>query len=185
MILGVGLGDTGESVGSDHSFTHFGEVTAAKQRARMLDEALDIVTGLWRGEPFSYQGEFYHVREVMVLTKPVQTPRIPIWIGGGYPLRGPVTLAARWDGSCLYRHKTQFMSPEDVRDLRAIVERQQGAAAESYDIAIGGSQRDENWEERSRIRVLAEAGMTWWKVPPAPLDERHDAIEPGPPRIDQ
>jgi alkanesulfonate monooxygenase SsuD/methylene tetrahydromethanopterin reductase-like flavin-dependent oxidoreductase (luciferase family) len=187
MILGAGLGDTGESVGSDPSFTHFGEVTAAKQRARMLDEALDIVTGLWRGEPFSYQGEFYQVKEVMVLPKPVQTPRIPIWIGGGYPLRGPVMRAARWDGSCLYRHQTHFMSPEDVRDLRAIIEQQQGAAAESYDIAIGGSQRYENWEEeQSRIRALAEAGMTWWKeyISPAALDEMRASIERGPLRID-
>ena len=46
IILGVGLGDTGESVGSDISFTHFGEVVGAKQRAQMLDEALDVIAGL-------------------------------------------------------------------------------------------------------------------------------------------
>ena len=47
FILGVGLGDTGESVGSDISFTNFREVTDAKQRAQMLDEALDVIVGLW------------------------------------------------------------------------------------------------------------------------------------------
>ena len=28
-----------------------------KQRGQMVDEALDILTGLWRGEPISYRGE--------------------------------------------------------------------------------------------------------------------------------
>jgi alkanesulfonate monooxygenase SsuD/methylene tetrahydromethanopterin reductase-like flavin-dependent oxidoreductase (luciferase family) len=188
MILGVGLGDTGESVGSDPSFTHFGEVTEARRRARMLDEALDIIAGLWRGEPFSYEGEFYQVKEVTMLPRPVQTPRIPIWVGGGYPLPGPVRRAARWDGSCLYRHLTHYMSPEDVRDLRTIVEQQQGGAADSYDIAIGGSERNGDWEaEKARIHVLAEAGMTWWKeyIPPADLDDMRAAIERGPLRIEE
>src|SRR5512139_3147416 len=42
VILAVGLGaiDTG--------FTAFGEVTDRKQRAELLDEGLDILTGLWK-----------------------------------------------------------------------------------------------------------------------------------------
>ena len=36
LVLGVGLGDSPET-----SFTHFGEVTDTRQRARMLDEALE------------------------------------------------------------------------------------------------------------------------------------------------
>jgi alkanesulfonate monooxygenase SsuD/methylene tetrahydromethanopterin reductase-like flavin-dependent oxidoreductase (luciferase family) len=46
LILGVGLGDTGESVGSDISFTHFNEMKNAKERSHMLDEALEVLTGL-------------------------------------------------------------------------------------------------------------------------------------------
>jgi alkanesulfonate monooxygenase SsuD/methylene tetrahydromethanopterin reductase-like flavin-dependent oxidoreductase (luciferase family) len=37
FILGVGLGDTSVDV----SFTHLREVTDARQRSKMLDEALD------------------------------------------------------------------------------------------------------------------------------------------------
>ena len=46
MILGVGLGDTGEAVVQDASFSRFGEETDARRRGRMLDEALEIVAGL-------------------------------------------------------------------------------------------------------------------------------------------
>jgi len=53
LILGVGLGDTSIDV----SFTHFAEVTDARLRSKMLDEALDVLVGLWSGQPFSYHGE--------------------------------------------------------------------------------------------------------------------------------
>lgn len=54
LILGAGLGDT-ES--EDVSFSHFDEELSLPERASMLDEALDVLTGLWSGEPFSYHGK--------------------------------------------------------------------------------------------------------------------------------
>ncbi|HEX9132980.1 MAG TPA: LLM class flavin-dependent oxidoreductase [Ktedonobacteraceae bacterium] len=74
---GVGAGDVREP-----GFSHFGEELDAKWRAELLDEGLDILAGLWRGEPFSYKGTHYRVEEVAFLPKPVQQPRIPIWVGG-------------------------------------------------------------------------------------------------------
>src|SRR4051812_49410378 len=91
LILGVGLGGFGEK-----SFTHFREVTDGKQRAEMLDESLDILAGLWSGRPFSYNGKHYSVDEVTFLPQPVQQPRIPIWVGGGWPKKGPMQRAAHW-----------------------------------------------------------------------------------------
>jgi alkanesulfonate monooxygenase SsuD/methylene tetrahydromethanopterin reductase-like flavin-dependent oxidoreductase (luciferase family) len=183
-ILGVGLGDNVTI--NDFSFSAFGEEMDAKRRAKMLDEALDILVGLWSGESFSYDGEFYHVNKVRLLPRPVQQPRIPIWIGGAYPLKGPTQRAARWDGACLYRNKTHYMMPEDVRTLKILVEGQQGASA-PYDICVGGSKRRDDWdEERAYITSLAEAGITWWTeyVPPDDLDKMHASIARGPLRID-
>jgi alkanesulfonate monooxygenase SsuD/methylene tetrahydromethanopterin reductase-like flavin-dependent oxidoreductase (luciferase family) len=188
MILGVGLGDTGEAVGADINFTHFGEELDPKRRAGQLDEALEIVVGLWSGQPFSYVGRFFNVKEITVLPRPVQSPRIPIWVGGGYPLRGPVNRAIRWDGSCLYRHKSQPMMPDDVRALRQLRagHRPDG---EAYDIAVGGRPRPgpEQWDlERRHIRSMAEAGITWWIEYLPPDDERvmRACVERGPLRID-
>jgi hypothetical protein len=68
----------------------------------MVDEALEVLTGLWSGQPFSYQGTHFQVSEIICLPRPVQQPRIPIWIGGGFPNPGPLRRAARWDGAVLY-----------------------------------------------------------------------------------
>jgi alkanesulfonate monooxygenase SsuD/methylene tetrahydromethanopterin reductase-like flavin-dependent oxidoreductase (luciferase family) len=187
MILGVGLGDTGESIGSDLSFAHFGEVLDPRQRARMLDEGLEIIALAWRGEPFSFEGEIYKIHDVRMLPKPVQQPRIPIWVGGGYPKRGPVARALRWDGSCMYKQQGHWMQPEDVRLLRERLIAERGTA-ENYEISIGGAQRweDEN-EQRAYMASVAAEGATWWHdyIPPnvGDFEVQRQMIERGPLRV--
>jgi alkanesulfonate monooxygenase SsuD/methylene tetrahydromethanopterin reductase-like flavin-dependent oxidoreductase (luciferase family) len=187
MILGVGLGDTGESIGTDASFTHFDEMLDPKKRARLLDEGLEIITRIWSGEPFSFNGEFYKLHDVQVLPKPIQQPRIPIWVGGGYPNPGPVARALRWDGSCLYKQQGHWMQPEDVRALRVSVIARRGTK-DGYDITVGGAPR---WEDGSRQRAYLESiaaeGVTWWHeyVPPdaGDFEVQRKLIEWGPLRI--
>jgi alkanesulfonate monooxygenase SsuD/methylene tetrahydromethanopterin reductase-like flavin-dependent oxidoreductase (luciferase family) len=186
LILGVGLGD-----GAELSFTHFGEATDARQRAQMLDEGLEVLVGLWSGRPFQYHGAHHRVEEVTFLPRPVQTPRIPIWVGGGYPLPGPMQRAARWDGACLYRHppgpSSPDMTPADVRALIAFVEGRRPAPAAPFEVVVGGRERREDWgHERALIGALAEAGATWWIewVPPADLATMRQAIAHGPLRVE-
>ena len=56
LNLGVGLGYP-----PDLEFGAFGEETADRARAGMLDEGLAILDGLWSGEEFSYTGEHFSV----------------------------------------------------------------------------------------------------------------------------
>jgi alkanesulfonate monooxygenase SsuD/methylene tetrahydromethanopterin reductase-like flavin-dependent oxidoreductase (luciferase family) len=181
MILGVGLGDTGEHVVADASFTAFGEEREPRRRAQMLDEALEIISGLWTGEPFSFKGEHYSVDDVTFAPLPVQRPRIPIWVGGGFPLPGPTRRAARWDGACMYRERTHHMVADDVRALRAAV------GDRPYDVKVGGTARgDDPGAERDRIAELREAGLTWWSeyVPADTREAMRAAVDVGPLRID-
>lgn len=188
MILGIGLGDAQ----GDISFSYFGEEADNKRRAKMLDEALDVLAGLWSGQLFSYEGEYYHVKEVTFLPRPLQTPRIPIWIGGGYPLKGPMERAARWDGSCLYRHAPnapfRHISADEVHALKSFVAPRRTAST-PFDIVLGGQIRGEDWEaERAHIKSVAEAGATWWieYMPPevGRLEQVRACVERGPLRID-
>ncbi len=151
----------------------------------MTDEALTIIDGLWRGEPFSFRGRHYQVDEVTFQPTPVQRPRIPIWIGGGYPLRGPTERALRWDGSLLYKAPQhdpddRGMTPEDVRDLRS------RAGDRPFVIVVGGRARNDDVDfERTHIAAMAAAGADWWLewIPPADRATMRAKVEAGPLRI--
>ena len=54
---------------------------STKTRILELREALQIINLLWTKERPSFEGEFYSIKETMFLPKPVQDPRVPIWIG--------------------------------------------------------------------------------------------------------
>jgi alkanesulfonate monooxygenase SsuD/methylene tetrahydromethanopterin reductase-like flavin-dependent oxidoreductase (luciferase family) len=195
LILGVGLGEAGGSSGfSDPSFTHFGEPASNRVRAQMLDEALAVLTGLWSGRAFSYAGQYYEVKKLTLLPRPVQAPRIPIWVGGGWPRPGPTRRAARWDGACLYKATPasplgdEDYTPGEIRQMRATFESQ--GAPPSFEIALGGRHRGSDWEaERALIAALAQAGATWWVeyLPPTiarTLPALRELVARGPLRIE-
>ena len=82
-------------------FTAFGEEGDAKVRAQKLDEGLSVLSGLLTEERFSFAGDHYHVEQVSLHPRPVQSPRPPIWLAAGWPRKAPIRRAARWDGVCL------------------------------------------------------------------------------------
>jgi len=68
------------------------------ERFEMLEEQLDIITGLWRtpdGETFSFDGTHYRVSDSPGLPKPAQRPGPPVLLGGAGARRTP-RLAARF-----------------------------------------------------------------------------------------
>lgn len=70
----------------------------APGRFDMLEDALEVITGMWStppGERYSYQGRTLTVTDSPALPKPVQDPRPPIVMGGSGRRRTPA-LAARY-----------------------------------------------------------------------------------------
>jgi probable F420-dependent oxidoreductase len=57
----------------------------AGTRVGRLEEAVTILKGLFTGEPFTFTGQHYSVRELSGLPAPVQQPHPPFFIGGGGP----------------------------------------------------------------------------------------------------
>jgi probable F420-dependent oxidoreductase len=57
----------------------------AGTRVDRLDEALAVIKGCWSGEPFSFEGEHYTIRDYTATPKPTQAPHPPILVGGGAP----------------------------------------------------------------------------------------------------
>ena len=184
LTLGVGLGDT-----ADAGIAAMGEETATMARAGMLDEALEVLVGLWHGEPFTHHGAHFHVEGVTFLPAPVQVPRIPIWVGGNWPHRGVMRRAARWDGFVGGKEhgdaEPWCLTPQELVLIRAEIERWRTVDT-PFDFALGGAvrgaitgdlDRDREW-----IEQLREAGATWWMeyVWKGDRSAIRDAVSAGP-----
>jgi alkanesulfonate monooxygenase SsuD/methylene tetrahydromethanopterin reductase-like flavin-dependent oxidoreductase (luciferase family) len=181
MILGVGSGDP-----TSPDIIAVGEEQDARVRGEMLDEALEVIDTLWQREHVQHHGHHYQLDDVTLLPRPVQRPRIPIWVGGQVTRRKPRERALRWDGSCLYKATPpdwDDMTAADVRALRALADQRPGGAR-GFSIAIGGRRRNPDLAaERDYIASIAEAGATWWNewVPPlTPLEQARELIAAGP-----
>jgi probable F420-dependent oxidoreductase len=72
LIMGVGVGWMEEEFAA--------QGIPFKERGRMTDEQLEIVARLWSDEHISFEGRYYHLRDLAFYPKP--SPRTPIWVGG-------------------------------------------------------------------------------------------------------
>jgi alkanesulfonate monooxygenase SsuD/methylene tetrahydromethanopterin reductase-like flavin-dependent oxidoreductase (luciferase family) len=192
LILGVGIG-----LGA-REWDHLGEETDLRTRGAMLDEGLEVLTGLWSGEPFSYQGEHYQITEAHFRPTPIQRPRIPVWVGGFWPNKAPMRRAARWDGVFPLVSMEPIAPDEEMRLFRDCVtyvreQRAQQAITGPFDVIMLGA--TEPYGAPHPITAdYAEAGATWWLeviVPwrfgyqgegDWPFDLMRERVLQGPPR---
>ena len=108
-MLGVGLGSdrTGE-----FDPDRFGEEGDPRARAQLLDDGARAARAYWEGE---------------FEPRPVQQPRIPIWVAARWPNRRPLRRAARWDGV----FPIDLPGPEALAELVADVAELRGPATAS------------------------------------------------------
>jgi alkanesulfonate monooxygenase SsuD/methylene tetrahydromethanopterin reductase-like flavin-dependent oxidoreductase (luciferase family) len=184
LILGVGLGAP-----PDPEFTAFGEDGDTKVRAEKLDEGLEILTGLWSGRPFSFKGEHFQLDEMTFIPAPVQSPRIPIWVGGGWPHKKPFKRAARYEGVIpVHSGWPEPLEPKHIKDVLSIVQAERGNLTD-YDVVVSGETSGVDiTKDAARIEAWADVGATWWLEDingmRGNLDELVERIKMGPPRTD-
>jgi alkanesulfonate monooxygenase SsuD/methylene tetrahydromethanopterin reductase-like flavin-dependent oxidoreductase (luciferase family) len=185
FTLGVGLGG-----GPNAEFAAFGEDPDPRARADRLDEGLAILDGLWSGEPFSYEGAHHRVSGAHFLPRPVQKPRIPVWVAGRWPNRRPFRRAARWDGVFPLFEGVGSGAMPMPEMLAAAVDYSREHRPEDagpFDVALESVSAG---EDRSADAALAadyeRAGLTWWIEAlgwfRGPLEAMRDRVRRGPPR---
>ena len=181
LVLGVGIGsDFGQE------YSAYGEPPDDRLHGQMLDEALDILTGLWTGEPFSHDGAHYHIHDVRYLPTPVQRPRIPIWVAAVWPHKKPFRRAARWDGVCPLVDDRFMTEPGELRDALAYLQPLRPNSSAPFDVLAGGNTTGDDREADAAVIAAWEAaGATWWQEGWAPDDNAdliRARIRKGPPR---
>ncbi|GCE29005.1 luciferase-like protein [Dictyobacter alpinus] len=182
VICTVGLGD------SNGAFTAFGEQENPVVRARQLEEGLAILHGLWTEDPFSFRGEYYQLHEVRQYPRPLQSPRIPLWVAGGWPRRAPFRRAAQWDGVSLKSinvEKKQWITLDDFRNCLAYVQDHRPQSSAPFDVIMSGETPLDRQKGIDLVAPFQEAGATWWVEEGLgwPLEEFRARILFGPPAI--
>ncbi len=178
LVLGVGIG--GDWFGD---YSAFGESPDKIAHGAMLDEALAIISGLWSGEPFSFSGEHYQVTDAQFLPRPVQRPRIPIWVAGVWPNKKPFRRAAAWDGvAAEARDDLGTLKPGDITDLRAYIQKHRQTEGPFEITHIGRTPGDDRAAAQEIVTPYAEAGVSWWLER---IGARQDSLESMRPRVRQ
>lgn len=184
MILGVGSGGGSE-------YVNYHEPGDAKTYGERMDEALELLSLLWSGERISYAGQYYQIENVRHLPRPIQQPRIPIWVGGVWPNKKPMRRAARWDGVCPIGKgvgMTEQMTPEQVHACFDYVRSQQNPDQITEEYACvqwGVLDGKDRGHDAALVSAYAEVGANWWienlSWERGSLQELRPFIRQGPP----
>jgi hypothetical protein len=182
-VFGAGLG----SIPAEYEA--FGEPAGPRERADRLDEALDLVDRLWRGEALTHTGRHYRADAPALLPRPVQQPRIPIWVGGRWPARRPFRRAARWDGVMPTHADFPAGTTIPARELAEIVDytRSHRDGEGHYDVVVEGETPPNPAAAAERLRPYRAVGITWWVEKlgwwRGDLDAAVQRVDAGPPTL--
>ena len=190
-ILAVGTGATDPVLGTT------GEETNTKIRAERMDEAIDLMRGLWERR-LEFSGQHYAVdlsvraNEIGSTMQPAQH-RIPIWVVGAWPRSKSMRRVLRCDGLLplvLDDNGMRTTTPDDIHAIRAWLT-EHGAGPALDIISEGETEPDASGPEQ--VKPWAEAGCTWWLEtrwmlegsPEEQLAQVRERISASPPRISE
>jgi alkanesulfonate monooxygenase SsuD/methylene tetrahydromethanopterin reductase-like flavin-dependent oxidoreductase (luciferase family) len=190
-ILAVGLGAIGTGL------ERTGEATDRRIRAELLDEGLELITGLWdRRMTFSgrhYQIDLAERQDLATVVVPVQRPRIPIWVVAAWPRPKSMRRALRCDGllpAVQEGGEFRAVTPDDLRAMRAWLE-EQGGVRPGFDLVVEGeTPADDPDAARALVAPWEDARCTWWldarwEMPhesPERMRQVRERLDAGPPR---
>lgn len=119
--------------------------------------------GLWKGKPYSFSGEHFKV-DKMTMSRPLQKPRIPIWVVGVWEKPKSMRRALAWDGIIPQRFNDQRQfSRDDIRRIAEYAAENRPPGRKPIDIVAGGLTGRKKAERASElVKPFSEAGATWW-----------------------
>jgi alkanesulfonate monooxygenase SsuD/methylene tetrahydromethanopterin reductase-like flavin-dependent oxidoreductase (luciferase family) len=144
-LLSGGRTVFGAGLGSDNNgeLEPFGEVVDPRERARLLDEGLQRLMEFWGGE---------------FEPRPLQQPRIPVWVAARWPNQRPLRRAARWDGL----FPIDQDEPEQLAEMVAYVNEHRNENAGPFEVVVDNpaGTDPEPWEAAGATWTLTGFGQT-------------------------
>lgn len=94
LIFGLGAG------WYEHEWRAYGYgFPEIPERMRAFKESCEIIVRMWTDEKASFSGKYYTISRAINEPKGVQTPHIPLWLGGGGE-KVTLKLVAQWGQGC-------------------------------------------------------------------------------------
>ncbi|MGC9962729.1 MAG: LLM class flavin-dependent oxidoreductase [Acidimicrobiales bacterium] len=186
LIFGTGVGYATwhDTLALPDRGAHDGEEDA---RTSLFEESLAVLLLCWSGAPVRHEGRWMQVDSPPFLPVPLQRPRIPVWVSAEWPRRTPLRRAAHVDGILPVFTGHRDERAPDVEDVRAVRdEMRRLGAPPAHDLALRGALAPE-WapESLDRLRMLENAGATWWFETVRPgesVSSVSERVAAGPPR---
>jgi hypothetical protein len=171
------------------------EVTDNRVRAEMLDESIDILTLLYQRKQFDYEGKHYHLKltlldEMYYPPRPLQQPRIPLWVVGIWPRSKSMRRVLKCDGVIVEKasseEKGEEVTPVDICEIQTYVKSNRTLTTPFDIVVIGKTLSLEPVGRVAKLLPMQEAGLTWWIEDLISEPERQviESIRSGPPRLD-
>ena len=172
--------------------------------AGKTDEGIEIIEKLHAGEAVELDGEHYQLTSARLLPRPIQTPRIPVWVAAMLPFKAGQRRAARWDGIVPQVMPMELEESQDAtgQDMRVIMEPSPEQIAEvveftsdlresddPFDVVVTGVTWGLEPEARTKkLQAFHEAGTTWWLEwancgAPNTFEQVQEQIRLGPPKL--
>ena len=164
------------------------------ERAALVEEALEVIRGIWTTDDFSYEGRHFSAKGITAHPRPVSTPHPPIWVGGN-------TSAARrrvavyGDGWCPFPAPAMLAQTARTASLESVeglaegiddLKRRLDAAGRDWstvDVTFtnigGGNPAHDDFNADaylSALEKLESVGVTWVQVT-VPGDSLAHAVE--------
>jgi alkanesulfonate monooxygenase SsuD/methylene tetrahydromethanopterin reductase-like flavin-dependent oxidoreductase (luciferase family) len=169
LILGIGLGGPSE-------LSLMNEETNPRTMAKMADEQLEILKGLWSGEDFSYAGKYYKIDKVRFRPRPIQKPGIKMWGAGTWPKKGPFKRAAKLDGVVpLSEDYRNPLTPDDYRNMIEYMKKH--GLCSPYDIVKISFDATKGDDKNRSILDFQDAGVNWWLELVSDWNGNHEKIK--------
>ncbi|MYD64791.1 MAG: TIGR03619 family F420-dependent LLM class oxidoreductase [Chloroflexi bacterium] len=135
-------------------------------RGARSNEALEIMTALWRGERVTFEGEHYRVADASIAPAPVQQP-MPLWIGGSS--RAAIRRTVRYGNGWLGGLQTPAQVAPVVASIREEAARQ-GTRIPDDHYGANITYRFGSWDEPEVERATAAFGRLAVQDRPDPRD---------------
>ena len=147
-----------------------------KTRVGRLEEGLEVIERLWTGEPVSYEGRHFRLKDVTLSMRPLQRPRPPIWLAANAD--AAVARAARVADAWLMNPHATLATLErqltGFREARAALGRPVGEIPLIRECCVAADRGAAVAGARPHLAPKYEAYQQWEQDKALPAGERFD-----------